>query len=88
MGRDVALLRVVDVDGGCMGVLCRPVEGVGVLKEVVDDSPYDLGWFVHADRTAVVFDTSGPVVVTSSAELERIASWLSMASVWLKEHGG
>lgn len=89
MPKDLVLLRYTDSRGRRLAALCRPAEGVDTLRDIIDsDSEEDKRWFDEEHDSAVVIDTSGAVVVTSSEDLTLLSFWFAVAANWLKTHGG
>lgn len=89
MARDLVLMRFTDANNQRLAALCRPAEGVETLKEIIgSDDPQDADWFSQEHQAAVVLDTTGTVTITSHEDLANLCLWFSMASLWLKSHGG
>lgn len=89
MSKNLVLLRYTDPRGRRLAALCRPKEGVETLREIVGEmTDADREWFEDSHESAVVIDTDGAVVVTSSEELRMLAFWFGIASAWLQNHGG
>lgn len=89
MAKDLVLLRYTDPRGEKLAALCRPSEGVEVLREVIgEEDEADTRWFEDRHQSAVVIDTSGTVIVTSSEDLTLLSFWFAVAAQWLKTHGG
>lgn len=89
MPKDLVLLRYTDERGNRLAALCRPAEGVDVLRDVIgDEDEHDREWFATPHESAVVLDTSGTVVVTSAEDLTLLSWWFAIAANWLKTHGG
>lgn len=89
MAKDLVLLRYTDERGEKLAALCRPSEGIDTLRDVIgEESEADKEWFSQSHQSAVVIDTSGTVIVTSSEDLTLLSFWFAMAAQWLKTHGG
>lgn len=89
MAKDLVLLRYTDQKGRRLAALCRPKEGVETLRDIIGaDSADDLAWFEDEHESAVVIDTNGAVMVTSSEDLTLLSFWFAVAANWLKTHGG
>jgi hypothetical protein len=89
MAKDLVLLRYTDSSGEKLAAMCRPSEGVDVLREVIgEETDEDRQWFSQEHKSAVVIDTSGTVVVTSAEDLTLLSFWFAVAAQWLKTHGG
>jgi|688.fasta_scaffold2286563_1 hypothetical protein len=89
MAKDLVLLRYTDSKGEKLAALCRPREGVDTLKDIIgEETEADSQWFSQDHQSAVVIDTSGTVVVTSSEDLTMLSFWFAVAAQWLKTHGG
>lgn len=89
MAKDLVLLRYTDPQGKRLAALCRPSEGVDVLREVIgEETDADAEWFKNLHESAVVIDTDGAIVVTSAEDLTLISFWFAVAAQWLEQHGG
>jgi hypothetical protein len=89
MAKDLVLLRYTDGSGERLAAMCRPKEGIETLREVIgEESEADSKWYEQEHASAVVIDTSGAVVVTSSEDLTLLSWWFAVAATWLKQHGG
>lgn len=89
MPKDLVLLRYTDPRGEKIAAMCRPAEGVDTLRAVIGEaSEADERWFEQPHDSAVVIDTSGTVIVTSSEDLTLLSFWFAVAAQWLKDHGG
>ena len=89
MAKDLVLLRYTDARGKRLAALCRPNTGVDVLRDVVGEATEgDKAWFESEHESAIVIDTDGAVVVTSSEDMTMLAFGFAGAAQWLKTHGG
>lgn len=89
MAKDLVLMRYTDANKQRLAVLCRPAEGVGVLREVIGEATEeDEEWFSEPHRSAIVLDTTGTVTITSAEDMTNLCLWFAMAAQWLATHGG
>lgn len=89
MAKDLVLLRYTDAKGERLAGLCRPREGVKTLRKIIGEkTPGDAEWFGTAHKSAIVIDTSGPVIITSAEDMTMLSFWFAMAATWLSQHGG
>lgn len=89
MPKDLVLLRYTDPRGMKLAAMCRPSEGVDTLRDIIGEADEsDARWFDESHDSAVVIDTSGTVIVTSSEDLTLLSFWFAVAANWLKSHGG
>ena len=89
MAKDLVLLRYPDPQGPRLAALCRPSEGVEVLRDIVGvETEADEAWFTNSHEAAVVLDTDGTVVITDAEDLTLLSFWFAVAAQWLKTHGG
>lgn len=88
MAKDLVLLKFTGANGVKLAALCRPKEGMGVLKEIIGTGKDADEWAQQPESSAVAICTEGLVTVTDAEDLTMLAWWLSMAAAWLKTHGG
>lgn len=89
MPKDLVLLRYTDDRGQKFAAMCRPSTGVQVLRDIVNsEAPEDVEWYEQPHKSAVVMDTSGPVIITKAEDLTMLSFWLATAATWLSQHGG
>jgi|LakMenEpi03Aug12_release.lakeMendotaPanAssembly.Ray.scaffolds.fasta_scaffold523012_2 hypothetical protein len=89
MPKDLILLRYTDANNRRLAALCRPANGVEVLRAVIgEETESDEEWFSQPHQSAVVIDTDGAVTITSQEDMASLCLWLAVASQWLQAHGG
>lgn len=89
MPKDLVLLRYTDDRGQKLAAMCRPATGLQVLKDIIGEaSEQDEEWYDQPHKSAVVMDTSGPVIITRAEDLTMLSFWLATAATWLSQHGG
>jgi hypothetical protein len=88
MPKDLLLLKFSGDNGVRLAALCRPKEGMGVLRDVLGEDEESEEWMQHPDDSVVAIATEGLVTVRDSEDLMMLSWWLAMAATWLKSHGG
>lgn len=88
MAKDLVLLKYTGSNGVRLAALCRPVEGMGVVRSVLGGSPGSEEWSQEPDKSAVAIETEGLVMVTSAEDMTLLAFWMAVAAEWLRTHGG
>lgn len=84
MAEHLVMLRYTDDAGERFVGLCRPRDSVEQLRRIVGEGDEDDVWCEYSDRSAVILDTSGPLVISDSGSLRGIAFWLGVAAEWLR----
>lgn len=88
MAKDLVLLKFTGANGVKLAALCRPKDGMGVLRSVIGHSQDADEWAQQPDSSVVALVTEGLVTIKNSEDLTMLAWWLSLAAAWLKKHGG
>lgn len=89
MPKDLVLLRYTDSRGEKLAAMCRPATGVQLLRDIVaSDAEEDAEWYEQPHQSAVIIDTSSPVIITNAEDLTMLSFWFATAATWLSQHGG
>lgn len=88
MAKDLVLLKFSGSNGVRLAALCRPSEGMEVLRSIVGDDPDGADWVVAPEKSMVAIATEGLVTITDAEDLTMLSFWLATAANWLKQHGG
>lgn len=88
MAKDLVLLKYTGSNGSKLAALCRPVEGMDVLRAVVGEVDGVNEWEQQPEKSAVAIETDGLVMVTSAEDMTLLSFWMAVAAEWLRTHGG
>ncbi len=88
MAKDLVLLKFSGANGVKLAALCRPTDGMGVLKSVIGTGKDAHEWVQKPEQSMVAIATEGLVTITDAEDLTMLSWWLAMAATWLKQHGG